>query len=82
MKTNFMAPSETTCRKQNKKKLKKKYVNVCLNLFSQLQKWLFETGYTLLEREWVHFYLILALKERNQAQFKLSSELFQLFDEV
>ena len=69
-------------QKAKQKKTKKKYVNVCLNLFSQLQKWLFETGYTLLEREWVHFYLILALKERNQAQFKLSSELFQLFDEV
>ena len=79
MKTNFMGPSETTWRKQNKKKTKKKnYVN----LFSQLKKWLFETGCTLLERECVHFYLILALKERNQAQFKLSSELFQLFDEV
>ena len=77
-----MAPSETTWRKQNKRKLKKKKCKCRLKFILSAKKCLFETGFTLLEREWVNFYLILALKEGNQAQFKLSSEFFQLFDEV
>ena len=65
-----MAPSETACIKA------RKLCMVRMNQFSQQTRRLFEIRCALVERNYVKFYLIFALRQRNQTRFELSSETF------